>query len=359
MPSPDTHSFAPRLLAASLALLLVALCIQVLHLFLIPAAWGGILAFVTWPAYVRLRQKLRNRTLLSAIVMTLIISLSLLLPVVWVGLIIESEISALLPTLSRMLAQEHIQLPRFLSELPWLGSSLQHYLDQLQQQPELLRQKLSTLAQDSGGQLMQLLGGVGRNITKFGFAVLTLFFFYLDGDTFLLQLRQVLLSILGPRTDGYLDAIGATTRAVVYGIVLTAIAQGALAGLGYWGAGLDNPVFLAMLTILVALVPFGTPFAWGGVAIWLALNNQVLAATGLAIWGVVVVSWIDNIIRPLVISSATRIPFILVLFGVLGGLAAFGMIGLFIGPVILAVATAVWREWLEDHPLPTETGGAP
>jgi len=129
--------------------------------------------------------------------------------------------------------------------------------------------------------------------------------------------------------------------------VLTALAQGLLAGVGYAGAGLANPVFLGVLTALVALIPFGTPFAWGGVCIWLLVNGQTWPAIGLFLWGTFVVSWVDNIIRPLVISNATQMPFLLVMFGVLGGLAAFGMVGLFIGPVILAVLVAVWREWLE------------
>ncbi|MFP5465399.1 MAG: AI-2E family transporter, partial [Gammaproteobacteria bacterium] len=101
------------------------------------------------------------------------------------------------------------------------------------------------------------------------------------------------------------------------------------------------------VTTLIALIPFGTPFAWGGVALWLLFNGDLWNAVGLALWGTLLVSWVDNIIRPLVISNATQIPFIIVMFGVLGGLASFGMVGLFIGPVVLAVVLAVWREWLE------------
>ena len=134
---------------------------------------------------------------------------------------------------------------------------------------------------------------------------------------------------------------------MVYGILLTAIAQGLLAGLGYWVAGVPAPVLLTLVTILLALVPFATPFVWGGVAVWLLVQGHTLEAIGLAVWGTLVISWVDNLIRPLVISSATKISFLLVMFGVLGGLAAFGFVGLFIGPVILAILLAVWREWLE------------
>jgi predicted PurR-regulated permease PerM len=190
----------------------------------------------------------------------------------------------------------------------------------------------------------QLAGGLLRTAAMLGFAVLTVFFFYRDGESLLAQLRQVLARFLGARADGYLQAVGATTRAVVYGIVLTALAQGAMAGLGYWGAGLDAPVLLAMLTVLVAMVPFGTPFVWGSIGLWLLLTDQVAAGVGLLLWGALVVSWVDNLVRPMVISSAARIPFLLVMFGVLGGLAAFGPVGLFMGPMILAVLLAVWQK---------------
>jgi predicted PurR-regulated permease PerM len=135
---------------------------------------------------------------------------------------------------------------------------------------------------------------------------------------------------------------------VVYGIVCAAFAQGTLAGLGYWAAGLPAPIFLGALTFLVGLVPFVVPFMWAGASLYLFLTGKTVAAVGLFIWGLTAVSWIDNIVRPLVISGSTRIPFLLVLFGVLGGLAAFGLVGLFIGPVILAVMMAIWREWIAE-----------
>ena len=176
--------------------------------------------------------------------------------------------------------------------------------------------------------------------------MVTVLFLYRDGESLLRQLRQVLRRLVGARIEGYLGAVGATTKAVVYGLVLTALAQGVLAGLGYWVAGVNAPVLLAALTALIALIPFGTPFVWGSIGVWLLLNGQTAAGFGLLLWGALVVSWVDNLVRPMVISGASRVPFLLVMFGVLGGVAAFGLIGLFVGPVILAVMMAVWREWL-------------
>jgi predicted PurR-regulated permease PerM len=186
-------------------------------------------------------------------------------------------------------------------------------------------------------------------VFKLGFALLSAFFLYRDGDALLEQTRRVLIGLLGPRAESYLGAIGDTTRGVLYGLVLTALLQGTLAGLGYWVAGLPTPILLAVLTTLLALVPFGTPVAMGAVCLWLFLTGELLAAAGLAVWATLVVSQIDNLLRPLVISSAAKIPYILVLCAVLGGIAAFGLVGLFIGPTVIAILLAVRREWLVEN----------
>lgn len=337
-----------RLVVALLLGLLFVLSYQVLHLFFAPVAWAGILVYVTWPFYKRLRTTLKNRNTISALVMTGLLSLSLLLPILWVGLLLQSEVTSVFQQISQRLSSGPIQLPEFVRDLPWVGRELQEFISRLSQDSEALNGQVKIWADHGARYSAQFLGGVSRNMAKLGFAILTAFFLYRDGERFMAQVRAVLLSTLGQRVDGYLAAAGSTTRAVVYGIGLTAVAQGVLAGIGYWVAGVGSPAFLAVLTGLIALVPFGTPFAWGAVCIWLFINGEFWPAVGLFLWGTFVVSWVDNIIRPIVISSATQIPFLLVMFGVLGGLAAFGMVGLFLGPVILAVLVAVWREWLED-----------
>ena len=129
------------------------------------------------------------------------------------------------------------------------------------------------------------------------------------------------------------------------GLLLAAMAQGLLAGLGYWAAGVRAAVFWGVATAVVALIPFGAPLIWGSIGLWLLLQGQVSAGIGLLLWGALAVSWVDNLVRPWVISGVAKTPFQLVLFGVLGGLAAFGLIGLFVGPVVLAILLALWREW--------------
>ncbi|MFN0164072.1 MAG: AI-2E family transporter [Burkholderiales bacterium] len=327
---------------------LLLLAYTVLQFFLAPLAWAGILAYTTWPLYARLRGPARRWPTASAALMTLLLLAAFVVPVVWLMALLRGELTSAYAAVAAYLAMGPHPLPEFVTRIPWLGEWLQQLFDQLAGDPAGVRAQIAEWAEERIDDLLGLLGGAGRNAAKLGFALLALFFLYRDGEALLEQVRSVLRRIVGARVDGYIEAAGATTSAVVYGLVLTALAQGVLAGLGYWVAGVKAPVLMAALTVLIALIPFGTPFVWGSIGVWLVLNGQTAAGIGLLAWGTLVVSWVDNLIRPMVISSATRIPFLLVMFGVLGGLAAFGLIGLFIGPVILAVLMAVWREWLED-----------
>lgn len=132
----------------------------------------------------------------------------------------------------------------------------------------------------------------------------------------------------------------------------TQLVQGAIAGIGYAVVGVDAPVLLGALTALASVVPVvGTFLVWGVVAAALMLTGHAWPGVALLVWGTVLVNPADNLLRPLLISNATQMPFLLVMFGVIGGLAAFGLVGLFVGPVALAVATAVWREWLNERDL--------
>lgn len=348
MTDRKTITLTRRIILGMLLGGLVILSWLVLQLFLIPVAWAGILAYTTWPIYLRLRKGLRGRDTISALVMTVLLTAAFVLPLLWLIALLRGEAGTAYAAIARFLENGPHQLPDAIAHLPFVGEWLQQQLDQLGTNPQSLREQIGNWVEQRTDDVLNLVGGVGRNAAKLGFALLTVFFLYRNGENLLRQVHFVLHRFLGARVDGYISAVGDTTKAVVYGLVLTALAQGLLAGLGYWVAGVQAPALLAALTVLIALIPFGTPFVWGSIGIWLIVNGNVAGGVGLLLWGALVVSWIDNIIRPLVISNATRIPFLLVMFGVLGGLAAFGLVGLFLGPVILAVFIAVWHEWLEE-----------
>lgn len=349
MTTSDGERLISRLILGLLLGGLLLLAYQVLNLFLIPVLWAAILAYVTWPAYRCLTRELRGRSTASALLMTLLLTAVFALPLLWLIALLRVELPYAYQALTAYLHQGPQVLPAYIVDIPWLGQQAQALFERLASDKDALGQYLAELGQPWIDEIASILGGFGRNALKFGIALVTVFFIYRDGESLLHQTRQVLTRFLGDRAQPYLHAIGTTTQAVVYGLVLTALAQGLLAGLGYWAAGVPAPVLLGAATAAIAMIPFGPPLIWVPAGVWLLLNEQLLAGIGLLLWGALVVSWIDNLVRPLVISSATRVPFLLVMFGVLGGIAAFGLIGLFLGPVIVAVLLAVWREWLEEQ----------
>jgi predicted PurR-regulated permease PerM len=330
---------------------LLLLGYAVLHLFIVPVAWAIIVAYATWPLFLRLRGSLARYPSVSAFLMTMLLTAAFVLPALWIAILLRGEIGSAIAALTAQIRQGPPALPEFIRALPWLGDYLQEVVDDVVSDPDSFREQMTRWVSQGADHLVGLVGDVGRNAAKLGFALITLFFLFRDGETVLNQVHRVLYRFLGARIDNYLSAVGNMTKAVVWGLVATALAQGFVAGLGYWWAGMPGPVLLGAITALIALIPFGTPFAWGAVAAWLLIRGDTVAGLGLIAWGVLVVSWVDNLVRPLVISNATRIPFLLVMFGVLGGLAAFGLVGLFLGPVILAVLMAVWREWMEEPDL--------
>ncbi len=349
VPERDAVAVPRRVILTLLLGGLLVLSYLVLSWFVVPAVWAAILAYVTWPVYAHLRKLLRGHAMASALVMTLLLTAAFVLPLLWLVFLLQGEFVLAYQAATAYMAGGPHRLPDFILHLPWAGERLQELLDKFAADPVAMRAQIANWAQQWLGQLGNLVGGVAQNALKLGFAVLTVLFIYRDGESLLDQVRRVLRRFLGRRVDGYIAAIGTTTKAVLYGLVLTALAQGALAGVGYWAAGVRAPVLFGAFTALIALMPFGTPFVWGALGAWLLFSGKTLEGIGLLLWGTLVVSWVDNLIRPLVISSATRIPFLLVMFGVIGGLAAFGLIGMFVGPVIVAVLLALWREWLEEQ----------
>jgi predicted PurR-regulated permease PerM len=340
-----------RLITVALLAVLVILGFQVLEPFIVPIVWAAILGYVSWPAYQWVLGRCRGRTIIASLIMTIAITAAVIVPLAWLIVIMRVEVVRAYQALHTLLANG-TQLPPALLRLPWIGDQLTDLSARMAEDPHTLGTELHDWAERSFSGIALVLGGVGKNVVKLFFAVLSLFFVYRDGQRFASQFARVLEQVLGPRVHNYLQAIGPTVKAVVYGLVLAAVAQGVLAGLGYWAAGVGAPVFLAILTIVCGLLPFVVPILWGSVGFWLIATGHMAAGIGLLVWGTLVVSWIDNIVRPFVISRETRIPFLLVMFGVIGGVAAFGLVGLFIGPVILAMLIAIWREWLLESGQP-------
>ncbi|MBI1284003.1 MAG: AI-2E family transporter [Thiobacillus sp.] len=346
MPLNIDSPLARRVAALAFLIFIFGLTFWVLSPFFASLAWAGILAYVTWPLHQRLLRRLPERHNLTALLMTLGVAATLLLPLVWVMFTVALDVAAATATFKQISTYGLPPLPPGVSAWPG-GAWIVEQYQRVQADPVWLRMQIEALGLTDVASLKVLAGNVGRIAAKFGLAVFALFFLYRHGDSVLSQFRGVATRWLGDAARGYIQAVGVTVRAVVFGIVLTALAQGVLAGLGYWVAGIGAPALWGAITALISLIPFVGPVVWIGLSLSLLAHGETQAALGLFLWGALVVSWVDNLIRPLVISGPTRIPFLLVFLGVLGGINAFGLIGLFLGPVLLAVSVAIWREWLE------------
>jgi predicted PurR-regulated permease PerM len=335
-----------RLLLAAAVLLLGFACLLVLRPFIVPILWAAILAYTAWPLFLRLRSLLRGLNTLSALLMTILIGCLVVLPVLWILVLVQSELVSAYRLLRGSFAQGTPQLPLFLHRLPWLGTHLQEALQRYSADPGALARQASAGVLGWASRLGAIVGGVGRNLLKLALTLLTLFFFFRDGAAIVAQGRDVLRHFFQERLEAYFVTAGRMTRAVVYGLLVTAFAQGVIAGIGYAVIGLAAPVLLGLLTGILSFVPLaGTAIVWVPLAAWLMLDGHLVRGIILLAWGALLVHPAENVLRPLLISNAMRVPFLLVMFGALGGLAAFGLVGVFVGPVLLAIAMAVWREW--------------
>lgn len=346
---PINDNVITRFLPLALLAVLLVLSYKIVAFFISPVIWAAILAYVTWPLYKWLDQKLDGRANLSAFITTASFSLLIGVPVIIGLFVLQQEALSLYSSIIHRIKNGYLNAPDFIKNLPVVGEQIKDALGEINKDPEGTLKAMQDWIQSRLSYGREIVDVLTKNMVKFGIATMALFFFYRDGAVVLEQVKAASHKILGDRVYNYFNAIGDTTQAVVYGIGLTAVAQGLLAGIGYFFAGAPSPILLTIMTMAIALIPFGTPFAWGGVMIYLFSQGHTAEAIGLGLWGTFVISWVDNLIRPIVISGATKIPFMIILIGVLGGLSAFGFIGLFIGPVVLAIALAVWREWLAQQ----------
>ena len=352
MTGAPTSRWLHRALVASLLGGLMWVGFVVMRPFMVAIAWAAILTCVSWPLHLRVLARLRGHRSGAALVMTMTLTLALGVSLFWLGLLLRNEGTAAVREAAALL-HGGLHLPERVVSIPWFGPWLQDRLLELVGDRGAWGKQVSQWIGQWGGNAVRIVGDLGLNSLRMGIAFLTVFFLFRDGDHLLDGVRNALRGLLGDRVPAYLKVVADTTRAVVYGLLLAALAQGLLAGLGYWVAGVRAPAFWGAATAVVALIPFGAPLVWGSIGVWLLLQGQLGAGIGLLLWGALAISWIDNLVRPLIISGVAKVPFLIVLYGVLGGLAAFGLVGLFVGPVTLAILLALWREWTATKADPT------
>jgi len=283
---PTSTAMPLRILLDALFALLVIQCLYVLWPFLSPICWALILAYVTWPLYRRGRDRLGRFKGTAALLMTLLVSCAVVLPILWLLVLLQDEFLHAYKLMGNYVAQGPHALPAALRDIPWMGERLQEGLDRYAVDPTVLEKQIVAWLQRGAGYLPGVLGTIGSNLGRLALTVFTLFFFYRDGDSLVSQGRRIAERLVGARLDPYLMAAGVMTRAVMYGFVVTAFAQGMIAGIGYLAIGLDAPVLLGTLTGVLSVFPvLGTAFVWGPLGIWLLLTDHVWRGVILLAWG--------------------------------------------------------------------------
>ena len=342
-----TERFYPRVLGlAALALLTWAL-FRIFQPFLGSILWAALLALLLEPLNLRLRRKLRGRASLSAAVLTLAAALGIAIPGALLAMVFSRQVIDLLGRVTTAANRYQISTPADVLALPairgafgWIeahtpitGASLEVWM------VEGAKRLLQMMASSGGSAFVGALGALAELLLT----LFVLYFFLREGDTTAERLIGVIPMPLEQKTKlvGYLAGV---TRAVVFGTLLTALVQGSLIGIAFAIIGFPSPVVFGVLAGAASLLPVGgTALVWGPGAVVLAVQGRWVAAIGLAVYGALFVSLVDNILRPALISGRAQIATLPVFFGVLGGIGAFGPIGMFVGPVIVALALALIR----------------
>lgn len=341
-----------NLITLAALILLVVGCLTVLAPFVSALLWAVILSFTTWGIYERLLGMLGARRGLAAFIMTCSLAIILLTPVVLVAAQLRDNVNHLTGAVKHIMATGLPAPPVWLGRIPLLGQYAIEFweslrvdptsmtiggsdvLDWLQQQASPISKWLFNRGVDLGQALLQLT-----------LSVFAAFYLYRDGISVAARFRAGMERIAGQRAQTLIDLAARTVKGVVYGILGTALAQGFVAGFGFSIAGVPGPLLLGLLVAVVSIVPGGPPLVWVPATLWLLHENLPGWAGFMAVWGLFVISGIDNFVRPYLISQGTTLPFLLVLLGVIGGLLAFGFIGIFLGPTLLALGFALMREW--------------
>jgi predicted PurR-regulated permease PerM len=188
-------------------------------------------------------------------------------------------------------------------------------------------------------------------VAQVSLAAFVAFFLDRDGHTMRAALRVGMDKIMGEQAQEVSDTVSRTVTGVMYGMLGTALAQAAVAAVGFLIAGVPGVALLAVATFLFSLVPVGPPLIGGGAAIWLFFQGSTGWGIVMLVYGLVAFCGVDNVVKPMLISRGSSLPFLLVLLGVMGGVLAFGFVGLFIGPTLLAVALGLLRNWTDVKPV--------
>jgi predicted PurR-regulated permease PerM len=320
---------------------------QVFEPFLMPIAWAILLAFLAHPALIELDRHLHSRTT-SALLITIIVALGVVLPAVWLSERLISEAQTLYGAISGLSTKGGLdRIGAWLRETT-MGARLE---DMLARHGIRLDDEIKTVVAQSAKVISDYVlahgtsaaSNVAGYLLHFGIALLTFFYLLRDGESYYESL-VALTPLHAQDKAAIFDTLRSTLSSVMRGLMLTAVLDGVTIGLGYLVLGVPYWAFLALLTAAAGLLPFGgTTLVWVPVLIYLAYASTWASVIGLAVWSMIALAIIDNFIKPLAMRHGTGLPTLALFFGLAGGIEAYGPIGIFAGPAVIAIFAALLR----------------
>ena len=336
---------AERLLMGLLLTGIAIGCAFVLHPFISAILWGAILVFTTWPVFEWVRHRAHVGRTGAALLMVLITALLLVLPLALAAPSGSDDVAQLRESLQHLFDSGLPNSPGWLGGIPLVGRGLSDlwnsWAADLSVMAAFFRPYFGIIAENG----LTLLLGIAAGVLQFLMALFVAFFFWVYGDRIGIHVRAIMRRIAGDYAERLILVTGQVVRGTVYGLLGTALVQGMLTTFGLWLTGVPRPVLLGAVAGLISVLPIGAPMIWIPASVWLLSTGHTGWGVFLAIYGTVAISGSDNVIRPFFISRGAQLPFLLTILGVLGGALAFGLLGIFLGPVLLGVGYTLVAEF--------------
>lgn len=334
-----------RLARIALVTLLALGCFLILQPFIAAILFAAIVCVTTWPLHAWLLARLGNRPALTSTVMTLLLMLGVLLPMIFLAISLADAVPPLAEKLRGVVLRAAMGPPEWLAGIPFIGEQLDTYWHSLAESREEFNKLLKQLYDPTRKVLLTIVALTGEGLLQLVLVLFIAFFFYRDGPALAERLKDSSRRLGGALGEQMLVLARSTVMGVMVGIVGTAAAQALVALIGFLIAGVPGAVLLAAATFFLSMIPIGPPLIWGGAAFWLYDQGQTGWAIFMAVWGVAVISSVDNFVKPVLISRTASLPILLIALGVFGGVLAFGFIGIFLGPVLLALGNVLAEKW--------------
>ncbi|MBP2558789.1 putative PurR-regulated permease PerM [Neorhizobium galegae] len=350
--APSRVALIPPISAARWLLVLVAAAgIYFFHGFLVPVLAALVIGFASWPLYRELLRRIGGNTTIGASLAIIFILTFLIVPI---GIAISYTIGEVRQWIvwAAEVNRFGAPPPAWITGLPWVGEWLGIQWVQHVGSPGAVGELIQIVSGANIGNIYRAIVAAGDGafhlVLTLLFMLIALFFVYRDGGSFSEQIDLLGERILPTRWERISRVVPRTISSTVTGQTLIAIGEGIVLGIAYWIAGVPSPVTLGVLTGLMALIPGGAPLSFSLISFYLVANGAYVAGGGLFLWGTVELFIVDKTLRPRLVGGPIKLPFLPTFFGLVGGVSTMGFLGLFIGPVLMALLVSIWREWIRE-----------